>query len=261
MFRTLQHLAALCIALAVAGPARAELMKIYEDDFSADTGWQALYSSTGDGLTAWYLPLADRGAYRAFGGIGWRDRNHLHTATPSVEAPGIGEVNIWATQTAAIAGLTNADLRGGKLRLRVRAHNGLRIHPSARIGFWMQGYDPQIGKWVNYFNRTEITKALGFDARAGGHQITSSTSDWTWIEIPLSRRNQDWDCLGRRPDKVHYSCSKSVETILQGGNLYNFGIITLMTDNAGPIAHHGGEFHIDHIEIWVDATAQPQLTD
>lgn len=214
-----------------------------------------------------YYPLVQSGATAVTTGGAeyWPDDNHL--------SPGAGYLHLLAVlyaqgQTDALnrAGVVpKADLRGGKVTIRCKTigngHPGFYLPKTARLGWWVQTYDPAAGNgkgaWVNYFQvRNLVCEQMG------ATRPTARGNEDTWLVagqyvdcvVPLTNDQGDWICLGARADKTQYGCS-SIGAALKYWNV-DMGLVCLMDEPLpGPpdypygLGYGGGQIAIDRITI------------
>ena len=156
---------------------------------------------------------------------------------------------------------SDIDLRGGKLKTRVRAQ-ALSLPKRARICFWIQAIDPLAGhgegQYVNYAQiNNQLSDALGVQRPLYRASTPSPVwTQWQVIEIPFSSDESHWLAMGTR-SKWQYGKSISAEQALSL-NFVDMGFLTLLGEvDTSPT--QVGHIDFDYIELWLDSERNPWL--
>jgi hypothetical protein len=236
------HSAEMQTSQLIAKAKSLPLEVAYKEPFDqAPQHWYSILAPDEDPWTSRYVKLSHSGSKAWTRGTYWIDNNHI-------KPTGAGTLNLYAFTYPKDIGLETRSFLEGTFRVRVRV-DGFQISASTRIGLWFQAYDPELDRYVNYFQVAQtIDSALGYTqvgARAGNEM---RTTDWVTVDIPFSGRDADWVCLGSNPDKLHiYGCSSSVARIL-GRKIHDFGIFGFMESTRESVPSIGA-LEIDDVEV------------
>ena len=252
-----------------------------------------LLSSTPDRATLYYESLAratdgTEGDYAISGGQMGRDKNHevaprtmiggvtLHLACIAfTEIAGwgtAGRIQVPSRTVRRGRTVTGLDIRGGELRVRARARNGLHLARWQRITALMQYEDPRCfyGHATNvnylYAGLPSLDDALGYasmaNRSASGEARNTGFVDWTVGFDP-----DEWEPIDARPDKVAawtYSRSTTTaeamrEKLLNIMIVFSAFVPLTPEPTAKPDATFGN-LDLSKVELWVDDALNPNMT-